>query len=122
MEIIIDCGGCADKKELHARIADALSFPDWHGHNLDALMDCLTDLEDTHVTLIGWQEVDFPAELLEKIPEAKREALVEILSQDPRPGYQRENGRRYGIAFAGFDVRFTVNDGVLTVCEITAGQ
>ena len=62
MNITIDCGGCADKKELHARIADTLCFPDWYGHNLDALMDCLTDLEDTHVTLTGWQAVDFPAE------------------------------------------------------------
>ena len=62
MNITIDCGGCADKKELHVRIADALDFPDWYGHNLDALMDCLTDLEDTHVTLIGWQTVGFPAE------------------------------------------------------------
>lgn len=62
MNVTIDCGGCADKKELHARIAAALDFPDWYGHNLDALMDCLTDLEDTHVTLTGWQTVDFPAE------------------------------------------------------------
>ena len=62
MNVTIHCGGCADKNELHARIADTLCFPDWYGHNLDALMDCLTDLEDTHVTLTGWQEVDFPAE------------------------------------------------------------
>ena len=52
------------------------------------------------------------------IPPNKRESLFEVLSQDPRPGYQREDGRRYGISFAGFDVRFTVHDGVLSVCEI----
>ena len=62
MNVIIDCGGSADKKELHVRIADALDFPHWYGHNLDALMDCLTDLDETHVTLTGWREVDFPAE------------------------------------------------------------
>lgn len=62
MNITIDCGGCADKKDLHARIADALDFPHWYGHNLDALMDCLTDLDATHVTLTGWRDVDFPAE------------------------------------------------------------
>ena len=66
----------------------------------------------------GAVEVDFPQHLLEKIPQEKREALVEVLAQDPRPGYQRKNGRRYGISFAGFDVRFTVNEGVLTVCEV----
>ena len=62
MNVTIDCGGCADKKDLHARIAAALGFPDWYGHNLDALMDCLTDLENTHVTLTGWQTVGFPAD------------------------------------------------------------
>ena len=66
----------------------------------------------------GAVEVAFPAELLAKIPPDKREALMEVLSQDPRPGYQRQNGRRYGISFAGLDVRFTVSDGMLTVEEI----
>ncbi len=40
----LDCAGVQTKRELHARIADALQFPDWYGNNLDALMDCLTDL------------------------------------------------------------------------------
>ena len=62
MNVTIDCGGCADKKELHARIADALGFPDWYGHNLDALMDCLTDLDETTVTLTGCERVGFPAD------------------------------------------------------------
>ena len=74
MNVTIDCGGCADKKELHARIADALDFPDWYGHNLDALMDCLTDLEDTRVTLTGWREVTFPADgFWETFQDAARE-------------------------------------------------
>ena len=62
MNITIDCGGCADKKELHARIAEALSFPDWYGHNLDALMDCLTDLDETTVILTGCSQVAFDAQ------------------------------------------------------------
>lgn len=66
----------------------------------------------------GAVAVEIPQELLSLIPESKRKALAEVLSQDPRPGYQRENGRKYGISFAGFDVRFTVTDGVLTVCEM----
>ena len=64
-------------------------------------------------------EVDFPQELLEKIPQDKREGLIEVLKQDPRPGYRHaDDGRRFGVDFAGFDVRFTVQDGVLRVCEI----
>jgi len=66
----------------------------------------------------GAVEVVFPPQLKEQIPKEKQEALLEVLSQDPRPGYQRQNGRRYGVSFAGFDVRFTVEDGVLTVCEV----
>ena len=66
----------------------------------------------------GAVEVVFPEKLLSLIPVEKREALIEVLSQDPRPGYQRENGRKYGISYAGFDVRFTVTDSVLEVCEV----
>ena len=64
-------------------------------------------------------EVDFPPDLLEKIPQDKREGLIEVLKQDPRPGYRHaDDGRRFGVDFAGFDVRFTVQEGVLTVCEV----
>ena len=63
-------------------------------------------------------QVEFPPELLEKVPEASREALLEILSQDPRPSYQNDPERRYGVPFAGWDVRFTVHDGVLTVVDV----
>ena len=63
-------------------------------------------------------QVDCPQELLALLPEGKRGALIDVLAQDPRPGYQRGDGRRYGIAFAGFDVRFTVDGGVLHVEEI----
>ncbi len=64
-------------------------------------------------------EVDFPEALLARIPEDKRAALIGVLSQDPRPGYRREgDGRRYGVAFAGFDVRFVVEGNTLRVTEI----
>ena len=44
MDIRIDLAGCTDKTNLLARFASALHFPDWFGHNWDALSDCLTDL------------------------------------------------------------------------------
>ena len=62
MEITIDCGGIATKRELHELIAESLCFPDWYGHNLDALMDCLTDLEDVAVTLTRWENLPFETE------------------------------------------------------------
>ena len=65
--------------------------------------------------------VDFPPELLERVPTDKREALLATLSQDPRPGYrQGDDPRRYGVAFAGLDVRFTVEDGAIRVSEVVA--
>lgn len=62
MNVTISCGGIADKNELHARIAAALDFPDWYGHNLDALMDCLTDLDEVTVTLAEWDSLPFDAD------------------------------------------------------------
>ena len=63
-------------------------------------------------------EVEFPADLLSLLPESKRTAAVGVLSHDPRPSYQRKPGRIYGLPFAGFDIRFTVEGDKLTVCEV----
>ena len=63
--------------------------------------------------------VDFPEELLQKLPEEKRSAAIGVLSHDPRPSYQRKPDRIYGLTFAGFDIRFTVTDDQLTVVEVT---
>lgn len=65
-------------------------------------------------------EVDFPAPLLARIPENKRQALLGVLSHDPRPSYQSDPDRVYGLTFAGLDVRFTVRDNRLTVQAVTA--
>ena len=63
-------------------------------------------------------QVEFPPELLNILPEDKREAAIGVLSHDPRPSYQRKPGRVYGLTFAGFDIRFQVNGDVLTVEEV----
>jgi tRNA-Thr(GGU) m(6)t(6)A37 methyltransferase TsaA len=63
-------------------------------------------------------QVDFPADLLALLPEQKRAAAIGVLSHDPRPSYQRKPGRVYGLPFAGFDIRFTVEEEKLTVCEV----
>ncbi len=63
-------------------------------------------------------DVKFPQELLEKLPADKQSAAVGVLSHDPRPSYQRTPGRVYGLNFAGFDIRFTVEDTVLTVQSV----
>ncbi len=60
-----------------------------------------------------------PAELLSKLPREKQKALIAVLAQDPRPSYQDDPERLYGMAFAGFDVGFTVAESTLTVCRIS---
>ena len=62
--------------------------------------------------------VDFPAEMLKKLPEDKQEAAIGVLRQDPRPSYQHDPSRTYGLPFAGFDIKFQVNDDTLTVIDI----
>ena len=64
-------------------------------------------------------EVDIPAELLALVPEERREALGGVLAQDPRPRYQNEPERVYGMGFAGLEVRFRVDGSKLTVVEIS---
>ena len=63
-------------------------------------------------------EVDIPAHLLERVPEDKREALIGVLSRDPRPSYQHDPERVYGMAFAGLEVRFTVDGDTLHVQSV----
>ena len=63
-------------------------------------------------------DVDFPEELLARIPEESRQTLLGVLSQDPRPAYQHDDSRVYGLPFAGMDVKFTVKDGILSVTDV----
>ncbi len=62
--------------------------------------------------------VEFPEELLYVLPEEQREAAIGVLACDPRPSYQKDSTRVYGVEFAGYDIRFTVKEDVLTVCEM----
>ena len=62
--------------------------------------------------------VDIPPELLERVPEDKRAALAGVLSQDPRPSYQHDPERVYGMAFAGLEVRFQVQGDRLRVVSV----
>ncbi len=63
-------------------------------------------------------KVDFPPQLLELIPESKRESLVSVLAQDPRPQYQNSPDKIYAMQFGGFDVSFNVNGDKLTVTAV----
>lgn len=59
--------------------------------------------------------VSFPEDLLKKLPKSKQDAAIGVLSHDPRPSYQKQAGRIYGLTFAGYDIRFTVDGDTLIV-------
>lgn len=63
-------------------------------------------------------EVEIPSTLLEKIPAEKREALMQLLGQDPRPHYQDDSERMYGFNFSGFEIKFKVSGSKLTIESI----
>ncbi len=86
-----------------------LKYTDCHE---DAVSGFADEVYEKHL------DVNFPEELLNAYPKEKRAAILEILRQDPRPSYQHDPGRRYGVSFAGFDVHFYVDGNHLTVTEI----
>ena len=62
--------------------------------------------------------VHIPAEFVEKIPAEKREAVRGVLAQDPRPSYQDDPERIYGMGFGGMEIKFKVDGDQLTVCGV----
>ena len=62
--------------------------------------------------------VNFPSDLLAKIPETKRQALIDVLTHDPRPSYHQDSDRIYGMTYGGMNIRFQVQNSVLTVCSV----
>ena len=82
----------------------------------DAHMDAIggfTDQADDFLLQVNCSQA-----LLRTVPTDKQAALLDVLSHDPRPTYQKDSDRIYGMDFAGFNVRFTVNDGLLQVIQI----
>lgn len=67
-------------------------------------------------------EVECPAGLLARLPQEKREALLGVLAEDPRPSYQSDPERVYGMSFSDVNVHFTVAGDTLTVRDIVKIQ
>ena len=83
--------------------------------------DCIQDATGGYADdKAGYKlQVDCPQALLEKIPFNKRNGLIECLADDPRPSYQDDPTRAYGMRFGEWNIRFTVEKEVLRVCEIS---
>lgn len=63
-------------------------------------------------------DVEFPEELIGVLPEDKRSGAVGILAHDPRPSYQSDETRVYGVNYAGCNIRFTVSGNLLKVISV----
>ena len=87
------------------------------------LTDCHPEASEgyTRETKIHELKVEFQEELLNQYPEEKRQAVLGILAQDPRPTYFQDPERVYGVPFAGFDVKFRVDGDLLIVCGLEKG-
>ena len=91
--------------DLKPYIAYADSHPDAKGGFIEGLTDRSVEVQcdESH---------------LAPLSEETRQSLLAVLAHDPRPTYQNDPDRIYGMDFAGHNVRFTVADGVLTVVGI----
>lgn len=67
-------------------------------------------------------KVDFPETLMKRVPDGKRKALCGVLAGDPRPAYQQDTDRIYGMNFAGCAVKFKVIEDVLMVLDVQIGD
>lgn len=113
----IDCGaGCITV--LGADLADGTPIYDIKPYVEYA--DSHSGVRSGFVDGTEWKplEVSFKEGLRQKLTPEECTALAEILSQDPRPRYQKDAGRIYGLSFSGRNIRFSVENGLLTVVGI----
>ena len=82
--------------------------------------DCHPEARSGFVDERQWQEltVEFPSQLQSSFSSESLKSLIRVLALDPRPQYQNDPNKTYGMPYENFDIRFRVADGVLTVTDI----
>lgn len=82
--------------------------------------DSIPEAKGGFSTQVAWQtlQVEIPDDLLAAIPQEHRQSIIQLLSQDPRPAYQNNPTKVYGVTYAHLNIRFTVNNGILSVVEV----
>lgn len=93
-------------------IVDVKPYLPYTDSHADAIGGFADPVRDYHL------EVIFPDALMAQVPQRLQAPVMGLLAQDPRPSYQNDPERLYGVAFGGYDFRFHVDNGVLTVCEV----
>lgn len=82
--------------------------------------DSIPNAKGGFSTQVAWQtlQVEIPEHLLAAIPQEQRESIIQLLSQDPRPAYQNDPTKVYGVTYSNLNIRFTVTEGKLIVTNI----
>ncbi len=65
-------------------------------------------------------QVEFPQ--INLLPENIRSTVLAMLKNDPRPSYQSDENRVYGMRYQDYEIKFTVKDDVLCVCDIAKSE
>ena len=113
---------CADAPVLYVTGADMVDgTPIFDIKPYLPYVDCHPDAkggytEDIYAKRLA---VRFKDGITKNIPQNTLDDIADILSADPRPSYQNDAGRTYGMFYDSFNIKFKVSDGVLTVCEIS---
>ena len=63
-------------------------------------------------------KVEFDGELINSVPDEIKTALCDLLAEDPRPSYQNDSQRVYGLSFSGYEIGFTVDKKTLKVIKL----
>ena len=110
-----------EQGKIHVRGADLMDgTPIYDVKPYVPYADAHPDARGGFTDATGWRELEvvFPEKLLKSFSAEEQTALRRLLALDPRPHYHHDAERVYGFPFAGRDVRFRVDNGVLTVVDV----
>ena len=114
--------GCSDAPRIYVRGADLMDgtpiydikpYIKYADSRPDAVCGYVDGLEERCLKVVIPEEIVMAVE-----DKGLLDSLKETLSLDPRPSYHNDPSREYGLSFSGLNVRFKVNDGVLTVISL----
>ena len=86
---------------------------------VDSIPDALGGFSEDHKNDI--LEVEFSEDTKERLTEKQIQNITELLSLDPRPSYQNDEERIYGLSFEDLQIKFKYEDNEIIVCDIIRG-
>ena len=106
-------------QDPYSSLDPRMSVNDIVGEPLDIQFPKMSAKERSERIIEQLHLVGINSEQLSRFPADKRDALIGVLAQDPRPRYQTDASRVYGLEFGGYEVKFSVNGQKMTVTDIT---